>query len=134
MHLIIYSDGGARGNPGPAGAGAVIINAESNQELARISQYLGNMTNNQAEYLALIYALEKAVKLKPAKLTCYLDSELVVKQLGGLYKVKKPHLKDLFHQANQLIGTIPTSFKHIPRDKNKLADSLVNKAIDQKKT
>ena len=89
--LVIYTDGGARGNPGPAGIGAVIYDADR-RLVAEVSEYLGVATNNQAEYQALIAALKKAVSLGAAELECYLDSELVVKQLKREYKVKNKAL------------------------------------------
>jgi ribonuclease HI len=131
LKLIIYSDGGARGNPGPAGAGAVILDADNRQVLHELSEFLGETTNNQAEYRALILALEKAVELEPASICCYLDSELLVEQLCGRYKVKNPELKLRFLEAMQVIGTHSVSFHHIPREKNQHADALANQAMDQ---
>jgi len=130
-HLKIYTDGGARGNPGPAGIGILICNTEN--KCKKYSEYIGKTTNNQAEYKALIFALEKAKKLNPLKVTCYLDSELVVKQLNGSYRVKNEGLKPLFAKAENLASFFPKiTFSHIPREKNKQADKLVNKAIDKK--
>lgn len=129
--VIIFSDGGARGNPGPAGIGAVIYDNEQNV-LASISQYLGVATNNQAEYQALIFALEKASALKAASVRCYLDSELVVKQLNREYKVKNKDLAPLFLKVHNLIlGFKEISFHHVPREKNKEADRLANEAMDR---
>lgn len=126
----IFSDGGARGNPGPAAIGAVIY-APDDSLVAEISKYLGVATNNQAEYKALIAALQKAKELKLSHLDCYLDSELVVKQLKREYKVKNKDLAPLFLEVHNL----STSFKsvnyyHIPRKENKEADRLVNEAMD----
>lgn len=130
MHKI-YSDGGARGNPGPAGIGAVIYD-EKNKVVAQISRYLGETTNNQAEYQALIAGLKKAVDLKIKKIVCYLDSELVVKQVNHDYKVKDPDLAKLFLQVWNLQHEFEKiEFKHVRREKNKEADKLVNQAIDK---
>ena len=118
----IFSDGGARGNPGPAGIGAVIYN-EDNKILAQISEYLGVTTNNQAEYRALIAALKKAKELGVEKVECYLDSELVVKQLNHEYKVKNKDLAPLFLEIHNLGTSFKSiSFSHIRREYNKAAD------------
>lgn len=133
--LIIYTDGGARGNPGPAGAGAVILNAKG--EIVReISDYLGTATNNVAEYEALIRALSAAremfgTEIAKMEVQIHMDSELIVRQMQGLYKVKAPELKPRFMQVKTLLASMPKhSFTHVPREKNKKADALVNKAID----
>lgn len=129
--LTIYTDGGARGNPGPAGI-AYVIYDENNKLIAKNSKLIGTATNNQAEYQALIFGLEKAKNLKGKKISCLLDSELVVKQLTGLYKVKDKDLKPLFAKILILTNKFDlVTFKHIPREKNKLADKLVNLAIDR---
>lgn len=128
--LIVNTDGGARGNPGPAGIGVVFFDAKNNI-IAEFSEFIGDATNNVAEYKALIRALEKAREFKYQELECRLDSELVVKQLRGEYKVKGSHLKELYEKVQELTFFLPVSFKHIPREKNKEADYLVNKAIDQ---
>jgi len=129
-HLKIYTDGGARGNPGPAGIGVVI--RDPSGKCKKYSKYIGKATNNQAEYKALIFGLSKAKKLNPQKVTCYLDSELVVKQLNGFYKIKNKGLKPLFAKVENLASSFPKiTLFHIPREKNKQADKLVNKAIDK---
>lgn len=129
--IKIYSDGGARGNPGPAGIGAIIYDAKG-QVLAEISEFLGTATNNQAEYKALIAALKKAKELEVKELECYLDSELVVKQLKREYKVKNADLAPLFLQIHNLtISFKNISFHHIPREQNKVADKLANLAMDK---
>ncbi len=131
QYLISYTDGGARGNPGPAGIGVVLQNKDS-ETIGEWSEFLGIATNNQAEYKALLLALKQAVALGAIELECRLDSELVVKQLKGEYKVKHPDLKPLFEQAKSLISQIKNvSFKHIPRELNKRADQLANQAMDQ---
>jgi ribonuclease HI len=132
MHkLVIYSDGGARGNPGPAAIGAVIYDA-SGKELSRISKTIGETTNNQAEYKALIAALEGAHALGGEELVCHLDSELVVRQVQGKYKVREETLKDPMMQVLRLVNKFKqVDFVHVPREKNKLADQLVNEALDK---
>lgn len=131
--LTLYTDGGARGNPGPAGIGAVILD-EQGMVAAEISQYVGQATNNQAEYRALIAGLTKAKELGGRELKVFLDSELVVKQLNREYRVKDKELAPLFVQVyNMSLGFKKIIFKHIAREKNKLADKLVNLALDREK-
>ncbi|MFA6027946.1 MAG: ribonuclease HI family protein [Patescibacteria group bacterium] len=126
MHsLIIYTDGGARGNPGPAGIGVHI------EGVADFKEYIGKATNNQAEYKAVVLALQKAKELGAKEMKFYLDSELVVKQLSGEYKIKDKELSKLFVQAwNLTLSFKKVLFFHVPREKNKKADKLVNEAID----
>ena len=129
--LIIYTDGGARGNPGPAGIGAAIYD-EKKTLVAEISEYLGVATNNQAEYQALIVALKKAATLGASELECYLDSELVVKQLNREYKVKNKDLAPLFLIIYNLsLNFKRISYTHIPRERNSVADRLANEAMDR---
>jgi len=129
--LIIFTDGGARGNPGPGGIGAVIYD-EDKKKIAEISEFLGHSTNNQAEYKAVIAAMKKAKELKAEILEFFLDSELVVKQLKREYKVKNPDLAPLFLQIYNLeMGFKKISFHHIPRERNKEADALANMAMDR---
>lgn len=129
--LKIYTDGGARGNPGPAGIGAVIFD-EKERVIVEISEYIGEATNNQAEYRALIAGLVKAKKLGAKELEVFLDSELVVKQLNREYRVKDKDLAPLFVQVyNISLGFKKIVFKHIFREKNELADKLVNQALDK---
>lgn len=132
--IIIHSDGGARGNPGPASIGAVIEFEGKSWEL---KECIGETTNNVAEYRAAIEALKKAKqvigkkKAKTLPLECYLDSELLVKQLNHQYKVKEPTLHPLFIELwNLTLDFGKVDFIHIGREKNKLADSLVNQALD----
>jgi ribonuclease HI len=128
--LQIFTDGGARGNPGPAGIGVVIWSG--NELVGRHKKYIGEATNNQAEYKAVILALEEAKKIGAEELEFFLDSELVVKQLNREYKVKDKDLAPLFVQVwNLSLGFKKTTFQHVPREKNKEADKLVNEAIDQ---
>lgn len=131
MKLISFSDGGARGNPGPAGIGAVLYN-EKKETIAELSYYLGETTNNQAEYRALIMAIEKAKELACDELECFLDSELVVKQLNREYKVKNQELAPLFLKIHNLsLSFKKITFKHIPREQNSAADALANLAMDK---
>jgi ribonuclease HI len=129
MKLQIYTDGGARGNPGPAGIGVVIWNG--NELVGRHKKYIGEATNNQAEYQAIILGLEQAKKLGAEELECFLDSELVVKQLNREYKVKDKDLAPLFVRVwNLSLGFKKIIFRHVPREENREADKLVNEAID----
>lgn len=129
--LIIHTDGGARGNPGPAGIGAVLEN-EDNEVVATISRYLGVATNNQAEYRAVLAAIEKAKDLGAQEVEFYLDSELVVKQLNQEYKVRNKDLQPLFVKIyNLTLQFKKASFKHVRREKNKEADKLANQAMDR---
>ena len=136
MKLTIYTDGGARGNPGPAGIGAVIYKSELNkknfEKLGEYKEYIGETTNNQAEYRALILALERAKELGGSELEVYMDSELIVKQMKQDYKVKNKELQPLFVKVwNLSIEFKSVKYHHITRDKNKEADALVNEAIDK---
>ena len=129
--IIIHSDGGARGNPGPSGIG-VVLNDESGAVVAEISRYLGETTNNQAEYKALIAGLEKAKDLEVEEVACYLDSELVVKQLNHEYKVKSADLAPLFLKVHNLsLSFKKISYTHVRREQNKIADRLANEAMDR---
>jgi len=129
--FIIYTDGGARGNPGPAGIGAIIYDADG-QLVAEVSQYLGVATNNQAEYKALLAGLEKAKELGAEDLEFYLDSELVVKQLNREYKVKNKDLAPLFLTVHNLsVNFKKITYTHVPRERNKEADRLANEAMDR---
>ncbi len=130
-NMLIWIDGAARGNPGPAAIG-VVIKDEQGAVLARLSQCIGKTTNNQAEYRALIAALEKAVKLGARKVSVYSDSELVVRQITGRYRVKKEELKPLFQKVTRLQGRLENfSISHIPRSRNAAADGLANEALDR---
>ncbi|HFB84010.1 ribonuclease HI family protein [Thermosulfuriphilus ammonigenes] len=131
--LIVFSDGAAKGNPGEAGAGAVIIDATSGQVLAELKAYLGHKTNNEAEYLALIMALDEASKYSPQKVTLRLDSELLVRQLRGQYRVKAANLKPLYQAACERLRRLEAvNIIHIPREENVAADRLANQAIREK--
>jgi ribonuclease HI len=128
--LIICADGAARGNPGPAAIGATLKD-EKGTSVAHISRRIGVTTNNQAEYRAIIAALEKAISLGARHVELKSDSELVVKQINGRYKVKKAVLRSLYQKVIQLIGSLEGfSIAYIPREKNREADNLANKALD----
>ena len=132
--IIINTDGGARGNPGPAAAGAVI--RDGDVTVAQVSSYLGEQTNNWAEYEALIRALDAAIEalgdeLAEKAVEVCMDSELIVKQLNGEYKVKDPALKEQYTRVQKLLEKMPqTTFVHVPRAENSEADALVNEALD----
>jgi ribonuclease HI len=129
--LIIYSDGASRNNPGEAGAGVYILRDDS--PLERIARYLGRTTNNIAEYSAAILGLEYAVKLGASHVRLFADSELLVKQINGQYKVKNEGLKPLHSRVKELIAKIGSvEVQYIPREMNREADALANKAIDEK--
>ena len=132
MKLIIYTDGGARGNPGPAAIG-VVIKDTAGKNLAAYGEYIGHETNNTAEYRAILSGLKRAHSLGATTVECYLDSKLVVEQLNRNWKVKEPHLQKLFVQCwNAAAEFKKATFKHIRREKNKEADSFVNKALDSR--
>ncbi|PIP67076.1 MAG: ribonuclease H [Parcubacteria group bacterium CG11_big_fil_rev_8_21_14_0_20_41_14] len=132
MKLIIHTDGGSRGNPGPAGIGAVLSD-ESGAVKKEISEYIGKATNNQAEYTALVRALEEARNLGAKEVQIAMDSELIVKQLKQEYKVKNKDLAPLFVKVWNLLSWFEKwSIKHVLREKNKRADELVNDALDKK--
>ncbi len=129
--LIINTDGGARGNPGPAGLGVVIKN-EDGEVIATIARYLGKMTNNQAEYRAIVAGIHKAKDLGAEEVDFYLDSELAVKQLNREYKVRNKDLQPLFVEIyNQSLGFKKVKFHHVRREFNKEADALANEAMDR---
>jgi ribonuclease HI len=128
----LYCDGAARGNPGPAGAGAVIVSPEGHIQ-ARVGKFLGESTNNVAEYMGLILGLKRARAMGIKELDVLADSELVVKQLAGDYAVKADHLKPLHDEAKALLGQFDVAnVRHVPREENKLADEMSNRAIDER--
>ncbi|OHA65147.1 MAG: hypothetical protein A3D64_00965 [Candidatus Wildermuthbacteria bacterium RIFCSPHIGHO2_02_FULL_49_9] len=136
--FIVYTDGGARGNPGPAALGVVIQNSRG-QVLKEYGEYLGGATNNEAEYRAPIFALRKIKalwgkeKAKKAEVQVFADSELLVNQLNGKYKIENRNIQNLFLELwNLKIDFGKVAFTAIPREKNKEADRLVNEALDAK--
>ncbi|MFX1536503.1 MAG: ribonuclease HI family protein [Promethearchaeota archaeon] len=132
MKMVIYCDGASRGNPGLAGAGAVIKNAKG-KILGTVKKFLGETTNNVAEYQSVILGLTKARELGAKSITLKADSQLVINQLKGDWRVREPHLVALYQQTMKLLGQFDNyTLKHISRDENTLADSLANEAIDLK--
>jgi ribonuclease HI len=130
--LVLRTDGASRGNPGHAAAG-VVIEAEDGTLLAQGKRYLGVMTNNQAEYRALILGLKAVERYKPSSLRIYLDSELVVRQMRGEYRVKDELLRAQYDEASALLRRLPNvSIEHVLRGKNKRADALANEALDER--
>lgn len=130
IKLVINTDGGSRGNPGPGAIGVVIKSAEGTL-LKEFGRFIGHVTNNQAEYQALIEALQEATELNAKEIEFNLDSELVVKQINGEYKVKDEKMKGYYTKVKSLEGNFEkVIYKHVYREKNKEADSLVNQALD----
>lgn len=129
--MKLFTDGGARGNPGPAGCG-MVIKDDNDQLIKEWSYYMGTATNNQAEYTALLLWLDEINRLpNNSPVICYLDSELIVKQLNGIYKVKNPQLKEIYLQVQTLRQKIKDcQFVHVPRAQNKEADKMANIAMD----
>lgn len=140
--IIIHTDGGSRGNPGPAAIGVVIemvdqINSINLVNLINLSRYIGEATNNVAEYKAVLEALtwvKENLGFEEVELNFFLDSQLVVEQLKGNYKMKNAGLKPLFWEIREMVMLIKdgVSFTHVPREQNKEADVLVNKALDER--
>ena len=128
----LFTDGASRGNPGLAGAGAVLLDS-SGQEIAGRSRYLDQCTNNVAEYRALILGLETAIEFGCSQLAIFLDSQLIVRQILGQYKVKHPDLKPLFSEVKSLLTEFEGwKIAHVPREQNKRADELANIGIDNR--
>ena len=129
---MLCTDGASRGNPGPAGAGAIITD-EKGATLAEKAVYLGEVTNNQAEYQALLIGLQEAIKLAPARLIVRMDSELIVRQLNGEYRVRNRDLLPLHNRARELMQQLAdVKVEHVPREENVYADRLANQAIDNR--
>ena len=128
--LYLYSDGASRGNPGEAGAGIAIFDEQGN-ELVATGEYLGQCTNNEAEYRALLFGIAKCEELGRGRIKSHLDSELIVKQIRGQYRVKHPNLIPLFMETmKRLSGFASYSITHVRREKNRRADEMANRAID----
>lgn len=127
----LYADGAARGNPGPAGSGAVLLD-ERGAVLAEITRYLGEATNNVAEYTALVIGLEEALERGIDTLDVRMDSLLVVQQMRGRWRIRHPGLRPLALRAGELLARFPErTIEHVPREANGLADALANRAIDE---
>ena len=136
--LIIYTDGGSRGNPGPSAIGVVFADPETGQVLKTYGELVENGTNNEAEYKAIFFALKKAKalygkdKVKNMEIEMRMDSELACKQLSGEYKLSAKHIQELFIEVwNLKTDFSKATFTHIPREQNKLADTAVNEALDK---
>ncbi len=131
-NLLLCTDGGSRNNPGPAAIGFV-IKTENGQVLKKGGLFLGIATNNEAEYRALIEGLKEAKRLNPKHLTCFLDSSLVVNQLNGVFKIKEARLRKLIFEVKTLEQEFESiRYQYIPREKNKEADAIVNRILDEK--
>jgi ribonuclease HI len=131
--VVIYCDGGSRGNPGPSAIGAVVLDPSSDppRRLATVSERIGVTTNNVAEYRALIAGLEAAAPFRARIVRVRADSKLVVEQVKGTWKVKQPHLRPLLEEARKLLaGYAEADLQHVPRADNTDADALVNAALD----
>jgi ribonuclease HI len=133
LHLVIHIDGGSRGNPGPAGAGAVVQDKNDNSILYKGGVFLGKATNNVAEYSGLLAGLAAAKELNATHVDLFSDSQLLVRQMIGQYRVKNAGLKPLHRQATDLAsGFEACSFTHVRREENTAADKLANMAMDAK--
>jgi ribonuclease HI len=130
--LLIYTDGAARGNPGPAGLGAILRDAESGAVVAELARFLGVRTNNYAEWTAVEDALSEALRLGATHVDLRMDSELVARQISGRYRVKHPDLKPIHASVMAMLAKLDGySVGHVPRELNKDADRLSNVAIDE---
>ncbi len=132
MKLNVYTDGGSRGNPGISGLG-VAIYGEDGALLEKRFKPLGVMTNNQAEYWGAFYGIRRAAEMGATEIRLHMDSQLVINQLAGRWKLKHPELKEIFAQIRDFLGGHPglkLDFKAIPREKNTVADALSNRAMD----
>jgi ribonuclease HI len=130
--ILIYTDGAARGNPGPAGLGALLRDAETGEVLAELARFLGVRTNNYAEWTAVEDALREALRLGATHVDLRMDSELVARQISGRYRVKHPDLKPIHASVMTMLGQLDGyTVGHVPRELNKDADRLSNVAIDE---
>jgi ribonuclease HI len=128
----VYSDGAARGNPGLAGAGAVLVEP-SGQVVDRLGKFLGTQTNNYAEYSGLLLGLKRAQELGVREVEVFADSELMIRQLGGRYQVKSPTLRPLYEESLKLLNEFErVKLVHVPREMNRAADEMSNRAIDER--
>lgn len=133
----LFIDGASRGNPGPAGVGVYIQDKETGEVIAELSGFIGKQTNNTAEYSALLYGLyimshSARYQAEKPKLAFYADSELLVKQINGIYRVKTPHIRKLYEKIYRLKLQTPFSISHVRREYNKEADRLANEGVDEK--
>ena len=131
--LLIEADGGSRGNPGPSGSGAIVVDVASGELLAEIGLFGGVASNNVAEYKGMIAGVRRALELDPdASLTVRMDSKLVVEQMMGRWKIKHPAMAELAAEARDLLTGTPVRFQWIPRLENSRADKLANEAMDKR--
>ena len=131
MRLLIHTDGAARGNPGPSGAGAILVDAETGRVVAEIAEPLGHATNNVAEWTAVELALERALAEGATHVDLRMDSQLVARQIIGMYRVKHPDLQPIHRRVMAQLGRLAGyTVGHVPRERNKDADRLSNVAID----
>jgi len=132
MKLTIFSDGATRGNPGPSSSAAILQN-EENKIVAIVAKFLGKSTNNRAEYLAVFLGIKKAVELDAKEIALFLDSKLAVEQIAGRWKIKNPELKILARKiVTELAHFEKWSIAHIPREKNRKADAVANKVLNER--
>jgi ribonuclease HI len=130
--LRVYSDGAARGNPGPAGAGAVLVEP-SGQVVDKLGKFLGHQTNNYAEYMGLLIGLRRARELGVREVEVFADSELMIRQLGGRYQVKSASLRPLYEESLKLLNQFErVKLVHVPREMNRAADEMSNRAIEER--
>lgn len=133
--LIVEADGGSRGNPGLAGSGAVVIDVQTGTILAEVGVYVGQASNNVAEYHGMIAGVRKALELVPdAELRIRMDSKLVVEQMSGRWKIKHPAMAELAAEAREALTGTPVRFEWIPRLENSRADKLANEAMDRRES
>jgi len=131
--ILIYTDGAARGNPGPSGLGAILRDAQTGEVLAELARFLGIRTNNYAEWTAVEDALQEALRLGASHVDLRMDSELVARQITGRYRVKHPDLKPIHASVMAMLGQLTGyTVGHVPRELNKDADRLSNVAIDER--
>ena len=129
--MTLHTDGGARGNPGPAGAGISLCDAENRAPIFEACYWLGELTNNQAEYAGLLRGLDAAARAGADALKIHSDSELMVRQISGVYRVRNANMIPLFEQATRMLKAFPKwSIHHVRREENRRADELANRAMD----
>jgi ribonuclease HI len=130
---LLYTDGASRGNPGLAGIGAVLYRQAGGrlEEVDSVSESIGHATNNVAEYKAMLAGLKMVASRDPELLIIRADSELLIKQLKGVYRVRNENLKPLYLEAKRLLGSVPSRLEHVPREMNVRADELANQALDR---
>lgn len=127
--VVVFCDGGSRGNPGPSALG-VVIKTTKGEIIEEIGEFLGEQTNNYAEYMAVVKAMEYLKQKNIRKADFFLDSQLVVRQLNGQYKIKSANIKHLNQKVNELMSGLDVSFEHVYREDNKEADAIVNQVLD----